>query len=60
MEQTRTVYEAWRVLDAIDGLDAPDVVVRERREEAIAALMAALQEAAERFVRIRLENSPAR
>jgi hypothetical protein len=59
MEQTRIVYEAWKALDAVGELDAPNDVLLERRVTATAALRAALQEAAERFVRIRAENSPA-
>jgi hypothetical protein len=59
MEQTRIVYKAWKVLDAVSELDAPNNVLLERRVAATAALTAALQETAERFVRIRAENSPA-
>jgi hypothetical protein len=58
MEQTRIVYEAWKVLDAVEGLNAPNDVLLERRVTATAALTVALQEAAENFVRIRVENSP--
>lgn len=58
MEQTRIVYEAWKVLDAVSELDAPSDLLLKRREMATTALTTALQEAAERFARIRAENSP--
>jgi hypothetical protein len=53
MQQTRVVYEAWRTLEAVDDLVAPNEVLRERRLAAIAGLTVALNEAAEEFVRIR-------
>ena len=57
MEQTRIVYEAWKVLDGVNGLDAPDGVLLERRMRAIAGLHAALRGAVERFGEIRSEFS---
>ncbi len=59
MEQTRIVYEAWRALDSIRGIEAPNDVLRERRVDAIAVLKAALEEAAGQFIRIRSDDSPA-
>ncbi|MFY1636230.1 hypothetical protein ACN27F_23655 [Solwaraspora sp. WMMB335] len=59
MEQARIVYEAWKVLNAVSELDAPDAVLLERRVTAIKALTSTLQEAAERLVGIRAENAPA-
>lgn len=54
VEQARIVYGAWTVLDSVNELDAPDGVLLERRKTATAALKVALQEAADRFVRIRM------
>ncbi len=59
MEQTRIVYEAWRALDSIREIEAPNDVLRERRVDAIAVLKAALEEAAGQFIRIRSDDSPA-
>ncbi|MFD0631730.1 hypothetical protein [Catenulispora yoronensis] len=58
MEQTRLVYEAWRVFEEIDYTRDPRDVVRERRRMALAGLQAALQEAVDSFHRARRENSP--
>ncbi|GAB1644303.1 hypothetical protein KRMM14A1259_47260 [Krasilnikovia sp. MM14-A1259] len=58
MEHTRTVYEAWKELDSINQLDAPNAVLLNRRREAITALGAALHVAVEGFVRTRRDNSP--
>lgn len=59
MEQTRTVYEAWKAFDAVGKLQASNDVLREQRVSAMAALRVALQEAVEQFIHIRAENSPA-
>ncbi|MFC1429147.1 hypothetical protein ACEZDB_00530 [Streptacidiphilus sp. N1-3] len=59
MEQTRIVYEAWKVLDSINGLEAPNNILRERRVIAIAALKTALEESTKKFIHIRSDNSPA-
>jgi len=57
MEQTRVIYEAWRVLDSISTLEAPNDVLLEQRVSATAALRAALEESERQFIRIRSDNS---
>lgn len=58
MEQARIIYEAWKALDAVNGLDAPNEALLQLRVGAIAGLMDALQKAAEEFLRIRAEYTP--
>lgn len=56
-EQTRIVYEAWKMLEVVDVLNAPNDVVRERRVTAAAALTAALQSAAGKLMDVRKRES---
>jgi len=56
IEQTRTVYEAWKKFEGIGDLDAPNGELRERRMVTAAELATALEHAAETLTRVREGN----
>lgn len=55
-EETQNVYEAWKIFEDVDELDAPREELRNRRVAAAAGLTTALERAAERLARVRDGN----